>query len=78
MGRAQRLKLKLERQPKETRRRSGHQQSVRLPSKRQFAVQDNAVEHVTVGEQIERSVGILLAHFGLAHVFITPQYPSGS
>ncbi|EIN14182.1 hypothetical protein PUNSTDRAFT_95831 [Punctularia strigosozonata HHB-11173 SS5] len=35
--------------PKETRHRTGlHQQSVRLP-KRQFAAQDNAVEHVDVG-----------------------------
>ncbi|OBZ80039.1 hypothetical protein A0H81_00893 [Grifola frondosa] len=37
--------------PKDTRRRTGgHEQSIRL-SKRQFAVQDNTVEHVNVGEQ---------------------------
>ncbi|TFK89634.1 hypothetical protein K466DRAFT_18209 [Polyporus arcularius HHB13444] len=48
--------------PKEKRRRSGaHEQSVRLPSKRQFAVQDNAVEHVTVGEEIEKSAPEILA-----------------
>ncbi|RDX50392.1 hypothetical protein OH76DRAFT_1402422 [Lentinus brumalis] len=48
--------------PKEKRRRSGaHEQSVRLPAKRQFAVQDNAVEHVTVGEEIERSAPEILA-----------------
>ncbi|KAI0830642.1 ribosome biogenesis protein SLX9-domain-containing protein [Trametes gibbosa] len=40
--------------PKEKRRRSAaHEQSVKL-RKRQFAAQDNAVEHVDVGEQAER------------------------
>ncbi|KAI0652200.1 ribosome biogenesis protein SLX9-domain-containing protein [Trametes meyenii] len=47
--------------PKETRRRSGaHQQSVRLP-KRQFATQDNAVEHVEVGAQSAKSAQEILA-----------------
>ncbi|KAL1951676.1 hypothetical protein VTO73DRAFT_825 [Trametes versicolor] len=41
--------------PKEKRRRSGaHEQSVKL-HKRQYAAQDNAVEHVDVGEQSERA-----------------------
>lgn len=45
-----------ESQPKEKRRRSGaHEQSVKL-HKRQYAAQDNAVEHVDVGEQSERAV----------------------
>ncbi|KAI1793882.1 ribosome biogenesis protein SLX9-domain-containing protein [Ganoderma leucocontextum] len=48
--------------PKERRRRSGaHEQSVRLPSQREFAVQDNAVEHVSIGEQNERSAAEILA-----------------
>ncbi|RPD81976.1 hypothetical protein L226DRAFT_528186 [Lentinus tigrinus ALCF2SS1-7] len=48
--------------PKEKRRRSGaHEQSVRLPAKRQFAVQDNAVEHVVVGDQIEKPAPEILA-----------------
>ncbi|KAI0715268.1 ribosome biogenesis protein SLX9-domain-containing protein [Earliella scabrosa] len=48
--------------PKEKRRRSGaHEQSVRIPSKRHFAVQDNAVEHVIVGEQMDRSAPDILA-----------------
>ncbi|KAI0375332.1 hypothetical protein BV20DRAFT_1032580 [Pilatotrama ljubarskyi] len=47
--------------PKERRRRSGaHEQSVRLP-KRQFAAQDNAVEHVEIGEQTERPAPEILA-----------------
>ncbi|CDO76613.1 hypothetical protein BN946_scf184868.g27 [Trametes cinnabarina] len=47
--------------PKETRRRSGaHQQSVRL-HKRQFAAQDNAVEHVEVGEQTAKPAPDILA-----------------
>jgi len=41
--------------PKESRRRNGaHAQSVRL-SKRQFAVQDNATEHVDLGAQTDAS-----------------------
>ncbi|KAI0756677.1 ribosome biogenesis protein SLX9-domain-containing protein [Daedaleopsis nitida] len=48
--------------PKEKRRRSGaHEQSVRLPTKRQFAIQDNAVEHVIVGEQVDNSATDILA-----------------
>ncbi|TBU46108.1 ribosome biogenesis protein SLX9-domain-containing protein [Dichomitus squalens] len=48
--------------PKEKRRRSGaHERSVRLPTQREFAVQDNAVEHVTIGEQSERSAPEILA-----------------
>ncbi|KAI8980683.1 ribosome biogenesis protein SLX9-domain-containing protein [Trametes punicea] len=47
--------------PKEKRRRSGaHAQSVKL-HKRQFAAQDNAVEHVDVGEQIEKPAPEILA-----------------
>ncbi|KAG5648084.1 hypothetical protein DXG03_007119 [Asterophora parasitica] len=39
--------------PKERRRRSGaHEPSVRL-AKREFAVQDNAVEHINIGDAIE-------------------------
>ncbi|GLB36259.1 putative ribosome biogenesis protein SLX9 [Lyophyllum shimeji] len=41
--------------PKETHRRSGaHEPSVKL-RKRKFAVQDNAVEHVKIGDAIEAS-----------------------
>ncbi|KAL7285158.1 hypothetical protein ACG7TL_000250 [Trametes sanguinea] len=48
-------------QPKEVRRRSGaHEQSVRL-HKRQFAAQDNAVEHVEVGKQAEKPAPEILA-----------------
>ncbi|KAI0639733.1 ribosome biogenesis protein SLX9-domain-containing protein [Trametes polyzona] len=47
--------------PKEKRRRSGaHEQSVKL-HKRQFATQDNAVEHVDVGDQSERPAPEILA-----------------
>ncbi|OSD03638.1 hypothetical protein PYCCODRAFT_240787 [Trametes coccinea BRFM310] len=47
--------------PKEVRRRSGaHEQSVRL-HKRQFAAQDNAVEHVEVGKQTEKPAPEILA-----------------
>ncbi|KAI0331942.1 hypothetical protein GY45DRAFT_1344944 [Cubamyces sp. BRFM 1775] len=47
--------------PKEKRRRSGaHEQSVRL-HKRQFAEQDNAVEHVEIGEQSEKTAPEILA-----------------
>ncbi|KAI0673465.1 ribosome biogenesis protein SLX9-domain-containing protein [Trametes maxima] len=47
--------------PKQTRRRSGaHQQSVRLP-KRQFATQDNAVEHIEVGAQSSMPAPEILA-----------------
>jgi hypothetical protein len=43
-------------QPKDRRKRvGGHDPSVKLP-KRQFAVQDNAVEHVEVGGAAEQSV----------------------
>ncbi|KAM5533084.1 hypothetical protein V8D89_013227 [Ganoderma adspersum] len=48
--------------PKDRRRRSrAHEQSVRLPSQREFAVQDNAVEHLDIGEQSERSAAEILA-----------------
>ena len=65
------LRLIPGRQPKEKRRRSGaHEQSVRIPSKRHFAVQDNAVEHVIVGEQMDRSVSAVFAIYGLVQEFI--------
>ncbi|KAJ6503419.1 ribosome biogenesis protein SLX9-domain-containing protein [Mycena vitilis] len=47
--------------PKDRRKRvGGHEPSVRLP-KRQFAVQDNAVEHIDIGGAEEESAVDLLA-----------------
>ncbi|KAJ7786436.1 ribosome biogenesis protein SLX9-domain-containing protein [Mycena metata] len=46
--------------PKDRRRRVGHDPSVKLPNKRQFAVQDNAVEHVEIGGAAEQSAADLL------------------
>lgn len=44
------------RQPKERRKRfAAHDSSVKL-AKRQFAVEDNAVEHIEVGGAMEASV----------------------
>ncbi|KAJ7038077.1 ribosome biogenesis protein SLX9-domain-containing protein [Mycena alexandri] len=47
--------------PKDRRKRvAGHDPSVKLSSKRQFAVQDNAVEHVEIGGAAEQSAADLL------------------
>ncbi|KAJ7169991.1 ribosome biogenesis protein SLX9-domain-containing protein [Mycena filopes] len=47
--------------PKDRRKRvGGHDPSVKLPSKRQFAVQDNAVEHIEIGGAAEQPASDLL------------------
>ncbi|KAG5654798.1 hypothetical protein H0H81_003806 [Sphagnurus paluster] len=55
-------------EPKEGRRRSGrHEPSVKL-AKRQFAVQDNAVEHVEIGDAIEASGEDILKNLSATEV----------